>query len=97
MFLEILAFGWVLREGTSWTQFIGANFELFIEYNNSMWGQENFRSFPKLQELKIYVLKPNFADLGFGEELSIPLHGKISKCVAIAIYVKKQSSKRSSM
>ena len=89
MFFGILVFGWVLYEGTSWTQFLGANVELFIEYNFSMWGQVNFRSSPKLSKLEFCVLRANFADLDFGKELSMPLHGKVSKCVDIAIYVKK--------
>ena len=89
MFFRTLVFGWVLREGTSWTQFLGANVDLFIEYNFSMWGQANFCSCPKLSELEFCVLRANFADLGFGKELLMPPHGKVSKCVAIAIYVKK--------
>ena len=89
MFFGILVFGWVLREGTSWTQFLDVNIELFIEYNFSMWGQENFCSCLKLSELEFRVLRDNFAYLGFGEELSMLPHGKVSKCVAIATYVKK--------
>ena len=52
------------------------------------WGQENFCSCPKLWKLEFCVLRANFTDLSFGEELSMPPHGKVSKCVAIAIYVK---------
>ena len=60
MFFGILVFGWVLREGTSWPQFLDANVELFIEYNFSMWGQENFSSCPKLSELEFCDLRANF-------------------------------------
>ena len=35
------------------------------------------------------LLRTNITDLGFGEELSLLPHGKVSKCFAIAIYVKK--------
>ena len=31
----------------------------------------------------------NFADLGFGEEWSLPSNGIVSKCFTIAIYVKR--------
>ena len=53
-----------------------------------MWGQENFCSCPKLLALEFCVSRANFVDLDFGEELSMSLHGKVSKCVAIAIHVK---------
>ena len=58
-------------------------------YNFSMWVQESIYSCPKLQELKFYHLRANFADLGFGEECqgNRP-HGKVNKCFVIAIYVK---------
>ena len=72
MFSRIIVFGWVLCEGTSWTQFLDANVELFIENNFSMWGQEDFCSCPKLLELEFLAFRANFADLGFGEELSMP-------------------------
>jgi hypothetical protein len=72
----------VQREGTSWRQFIGANFEPFVIYNFSMRRQKSLPSCRKLQELEFYLLRVVFTDLGFGVELTLP-------ALAIAIYVKK--------
>ena len=53
-----------------------------------MWQQESFCSCPKLLALEICLLMANTTDLGFGEELSLLPHGKVSKCFSIAINVK---------
>ena len=80
MSFRILVFRWAQREGTSWRQFIGANFEPFVIYNFSMRRQKNLKL---LSQVRVV-----FTDLGFGVELSLSPHGKVSKCFAVAIYVK---------
>ena len=79
----------MLREGTSWRQFLGVNFEPSGICNFSMRVRERFYSCRKLQELECWLLRPNGSDLGFGKERSTHPHGKVSKCFVIAIYVKK--------
>ena len=79
----------MLREGTSWRQFLGVNVEPSEIYNFSMWVRERFCSCPKLRELEWWLLRPNGSDLDFGKERSTHPHGKVSKCFVIAIYVKK--------
>ena len=68
---------------------MGANLEPLIIYNFSMRRQKNLYSYRKLQQLEFCCLRVVFTDLGFGAELSMPQHGKVSKCFVIAIYVFK--------
>ena len=84
-----------MREQASWRQFLGVNVEPSEIYNFSMQVRERFCSCPKLQELELWLLRPNGSDLGFGKERSTHPHGKVSKCFVIAIYVKKKAWKRS--
>ena len=44
---------------------------------------------PLFLSVEVCLLRANITDLGFGEELSLLPHGKVSKCFAITIFVKK--------
>ena len=92
------SFRLVLREGTSWRQFLGANFEPFEIYNFFMWVRESFCSCLKLQKLECWLLRASCSDLNLGKEWSTHLHGKaVSKCFVIVIYTKEKSWKNSTM
>ena len=76
---------------------MGANFEPFVIYNFSMRRHKNLYSCRKLQQLEFCCLRVVFTDLGFGAELSMAPHGKVSKCFIIVIYVFKKSKKHSTI
>ena len=42
--------------------------------------KETFIPVPSYRQVEFYLLRSNCADLGFGQELSLLPHGKVSKC-----------------
>ena len=57
---------------------MGANVEPFVICNFSLRRQKNLYSYRKLQQLEFCCLRVIITDLGFGTELSMPPHGKVT-------------------